>query len=425
MIGLAIKYDREKLGDGIHYNSIINERQKTNTIIIHFVTGLSQDTASLNAVIPYILAGSSSVYPTITELNKKLSELYGAVIKGSVSKMGDSQVLSLMAGCINDRYAFDGEKVTEDMTKVMTDCLVRPHLQNGVFFEKDFELKKQELIDDIEAEINEKRSFAFKRANMNIFNGEPAAVSVKGDVSRAEKLTAADAYKQYLELLKTAQIEIFFVGAQESAGCKKIITDALNSVGRAFGGDNSSAKSPLKSEVCRVTEKYDVAQSKMVMGFKTDCDDPVTMKLMNAIFGATPISKLFMNVREKLSLCYYCSSGYNDKKGVIYVDSGVEKENISKAEAEILNQLDAMRRGDFTDEETENARKAVINSWKGVSDGARSIAEWYFSRSYSGDSLSPEEMIEKLKKVTRDDIIKAADSLKLDTVYVLTGKENA
>lgn len=425
MIGLAIKYNREKLGDGIHYNSVINERQKTNTIIIHFVTGLSQETASLNAVIPYILAGSSSVYPTITELNKKLSELYGAVIKGSVSKMGDSQVLSLMAGCINDRYAFDGEKVTEDMTKVMTDCLVNPHLQNGVFFEKDFELKKQELIDDIEAEINEKRSFAFKRANMNIFNGEPAAVSVKGDVSRAEKLTAEGAYKQYLELLKTAQIEIFFVGAQESAGCKKIITDALNSVGRAFGGDNSSVKSPLKSEVCRVTEKYDVAQSKMVMGFKTDCDDPVTMKLMNAIFGATPISKLFMNVREKLSLCYYCSSGYNDKKGVVYVDSGVEKENISKAEVEILNQLDAMRRGDFTDEEMENARKAVINSWKGVSDGARSIAEWYFSRSYSGDSLSPEEMIEKLKKVTREDIVKAADSLKLDTVYVLTGKENA
>ena len=157
--------------------------------------------------------------------------------------------------------------------------------------------------------------------------------------------------------------------------------------------------------------------------FKTDCGDPVALKLMNAIFGATPISKLFMNVREKLSLCYYCSSGYNDKKGTLYVDSGVEQENIAKAEAEILNQLDAVRRGDFTDEDMENARKSIMNSWRGVSDGARSIAEWYFSRSYSGDSLSPEDMIEKLKKITREDVIKAAESVKLDTVYVLTGKE--
>lgn len=424
LMELAIKYNREKLADGIHYNSIINERQKTNTIMLHFVTELSEKNVSLNAVIPYVLAGSSEEYPTLTELNKKLAELYGAVIKGSVSKMGDSQVLSLMSGCINNRYTFDGEAVAEEMTRVLTGCLISPHIENGAFFEKDFELKKQELIDDIEAEINEKRSFAFKRANLSIFKDEPAAISVKGDKSNAVKITAAEAYEQYKRLLKTAQIEIIFVGAEELPSCKKILIDALNTIERTYGGDNSSEKSAVKDEVCRVTETYDVAQSKMVMAFKTDYDDPAVMKLMNAVFGATPISKLFMNVREKLSLCYYCSSGYNDKKGVIYVDSGVERENIKKAEAEILNQLEAMRKGDFTDEELENARKSVINSWKGVSDGARSIAEWYFSRSYSGDSKSPEELIEHLKNITREDVVKAAKSLKLDTVYVLTGKEN-
>ncbi|MGN0674283.1 MAG: M16 family metallopeptidase, partial [Oscillospiraceae bacterium] len=157
--------------------------------------------------------------------------------------------------------------------------------------------------------------------------------------------------------------------------------------------------------------------------FKSDNAERRAAKLMNAIFGATPFSKLFLNVREKLSLCYYCSSGYNDKKGVLYVDSGVEHANTGKAEAEILNQLSAMCKGDFTDEEMENARKAVINSWKGVSDGARSIAEWYFNQSYSGTAYSPEEQIEKLMKVTREEIIEAAKALKLDTVYVLTGKE--
>ena len=422
---MAIKYNREKLGNGIHYTSLINERQKTNTIIIHLVTELSEENASLNAIIPYVLASSSKTYPTLTALNKKLAELYGAVIKGSVSKIGDSQTLSLMAGCINNRYTFDGEKITEEMTKVLADCLVNPNIENGSFAEKDFMLKKQELIDDIEAEINEKRSYAFKRANLNIYKDEPAAISVKGDKSAAENITASKAYEQYKNLLKTAQIEIFFVGAEESESCKEILTQTFASIDRAYAGDNTSEKSKTKNELCRVTEVHDIAQSKMVMAFKTDYDNNIVIRLMNAIFGATPISKLFMNVREKLSLCYYCSSGFNNKKGVLYVDSGVEHDNTGKAEAEILNQLNAMCSGDFTDEEIENARKSIINSWKGVSDGARSIAEWYFNQSYSGKAYSPEEQIEKLMKVTREDIIEAAKSLKLDTVYVLSGKECA
>lgn len=423
LINLAIKYDRKKLGDGIHYTTLINERQKTNTLMIHLVTPLSAETASVNAVIPYILCGSSRNYPTLTLLNKKLSGLYGTVVKGAVSKMGDSQALSLMAGCINNRYTFDGEKITEEMTQILADCLIDPNITENGFAEKDFELKKQELLDDIDAEINEKRSYAFKRANLNIFRNEPAAISVKGDKEHAEKITAVSAYEQYKELLRTAQIEIFFVGASGSESCRDILAEALSKIDRSYAGDNHSEKSPIKDELCRVTEAHDVAQSKMVMAFKTDHENSVAMKLMNAIFGATPISKLFMNVREKLSLCYYCSSGYNDKKGVVYVDSGVEHANTGKAEAEILNQLAAVQNGDFSDEEMENARRAIVNSWNGVSDGARSIAEWYFNQSYSGRSDSPEDQINKLMNVTREDVIAAAKSLKLDTVYVLTGKE--
>ncbi len=422
---MAIKYNREKIGEGIHYNSIINERQKTNTIIIHLITELNAETASENAIVPYILANSCAAYPTITALNKKLSELYGAVLKGAVSKTGDSQTLSLMAGCINNRYTFDGEQITEELVQLMADALVNPNIEDNGFSRKDFELKKQELIDDIDAEINEKRSYAFKRANLNIFENEPASLSVKGDRKHAEILTAENCYSRYKKLLKTAQVEIIFVGAEHSESCKEILTNAFNSIDRNFAGNNTSVKSKLKNEVRRVVEKHDVAQSKMVMAFKTDYDNPVAMKLMNAIFGATPISKLFDNVREKLSLCYYCSSGINDKKGVVYVDSGVEHINTEKAEAEILNQLNAMCSGDFTDEEIENARKAVINAWKGVNDGARSIADWYFNQAYLGTSNSPEDQIEKIMKVSRDEIIEAAKSLKLDTVYILSGKESA
>lgn len=422
---MAITYSREMIGNGIYYNSIINKRQKTNTIIIHLITKLDSENASKNAIIPYLLASSSKSYPTITVLNKRLSELYGSAFKGAVSKMGDSQTLSLMAGCINNRYTFDGENITEELVKLMADALINPNIEDNGFARKDFELKKQELIDDIDAEINEKRSYAFKRANLNIFKNEPAALSVKGDRQCAEKLTAEICYEQYKTLLETAQIEVLFVGAEESTSCKKILTDTFSNIKREFAGNNTSAKSILKDEVCRVVEKHDIAQSKMVMAFKTDYDNIIAMKLMNAIYGATPISKLFDNVREKLSLCYYCSSGINDKKGVVYVDSGVEHINTEKAEAEILNQLNLMCNGEFSDEDIENARKALINSWRGVSDSARSIADWYYNQAYLGTSNSPEDNIELLMKVKREDIIEAAKSLKLDTVYILSGKESA
>ena len=420
---MPINYNREKIADGIHYTTIINKRLKTNYFIVHLVTELSEKTASLNAIIPAVLSATNAKLPTITDFSKKLSSLYGASLRGCAAKSSDNQDLVISAACINNRYCFDGEKITEELAGILADCLTDPHLEGGAFFESDFALKKRELLDDIDAEINEKRSYAFKRANQSIFKGEPAALSAKGDKEQAEKITAASAYEQYKKLLETAQIEIFLVGAEECGECKKILTDALLKINRNYGGDNFSKLSTLKSEVCRVTEPHDVAQSKMFMAFKTDYEDYPAMRLMLAIYGATPISKLFMNVREKLSLCYYCSSMYNDRKGVVYVDSGIEHSNAKKAEAEILNQLEAMKKGDFTDEEFDNARKAIVNVWKGTTDGARTIADWYFNQMDKKEISSPEEMIEKLMKVTREDVVAASNSLKLDTVYVLTGKE--
>lgn len=423
LINLSIIYKREKIGEGIHFTTLINKSQKLNSIFINLLTPLSMETVSENAIIPRILSDSSKDYPSMTLLNKKLYSLYGASLRGSVSKMGDSQILILSAGCINNRYTFDGEKITEELIELLTGCLISPNVSGNGFEEKDFELKKQELLDEIDAEINEKRAYAFKRANQSVYKNEPAAISVNGNKETAGKVTAVSAYEQYKKLLETAQIEICFVGEEYSENCRDLLAEAFSKIKRNYAGDAHSERSPFKTEVCRVTEDHDVAQSKMVMAFKTNYEDIVAMKLMNAVFGATPISKLFMNVREKLSLCYYCSSGINAAKGVVYVDSGVERSNVEKAEAEILNQLNAIRNGDFTDEEMENARRSIINKWKGIGDNASSIAGWYLEQIYNGRSDSPEDQIGKLMKVTRDDIISAANSLKPDTVYVLAGKE--
>lgn len=422
---MKISYKREKIADGIHFNSIRNASLKTNSIVVNLISPLSEDTASLNAAASYVLTDSSREYPTLVAISSKLEELYGAGLKGSVLRSGDNQFISIISSCINDRFAFDNENITEELAKVTLGCILDPHLDENGFYESDFALKKQELLDDIDAVINEKRSYALQRAGKIIYKGEPAAVSVKGERESAEKITGASSYEQYKKLLKTAQIEVFFVGADEPKGIKESICESFAKLDREYSGGNATKRSVIKASPEEFTDELEVAQCKMVLAFKSEKADRRAVKLMNAVFGATPFSKLFLNVREKLSLCYYCSSNYNDMKGVITVDSGVEKANIEKAKDEIIRQFELMQKGEFDEKEINEARLALINSLRSVNDSASGLVSWYMGQVFLGTELSPEEEIELLEKVTKEDIVEAAKLFRPDTVYVLKGKESA
>ena len=419
---MALAFNKQKLSDGVNFTSITDTRFKTNFIAINLITELNADTATANAIIPSVLSRSNSTYKTITEINKKLIALYGASINGDVSKMGDSQCVTMSASCIADTYTFNGEKITADLTDILLECLLSPNVENGEFSQKNFELNKLELIDDIDAEINEKRSYAVICASKRIFDGESAAITSHGDKEHAVALNPKASYEQYKILLKTSQIEIFFVGGGNPNDVKEKFEKAFKCLDREFKGFAKSAKSKLKSTICEATDTLDVAQSKMVMAFKTEDANIPSVKLMNSIFGQTPFSKLFTNVREKLSLCYYCSSGYEERKGVLIVDSGVEHENIEKARVEIINQLNEVSSGNFTEEETNNSLLSLINNHKAVNDSPYALANWYLRQAYNGTTFTPEQEIDRIKSVTRDDIITAAKSFKLDTVYVLTKK---
>lgn len=421
---MKISYKREKIAEGIHFSTINNPNLKTNSIVINLICPLSEKTASLNAVSSYFISDSSREYPSLAELSSRLEELYGARIKGTVCGSGDNQFITMICSCINDRFAFDNEKVTQELANVFLGCVLDPHIEENGFYSSDFALKKQELIDDIDAAINEKRSYALSQAAKIIYKGEPAEVRVKGDRRSAENVTSNSAYAQYKNMLKTAQIEAFFVGGGNAEEIQELVASKLSTLERNYNGDCHSEISSLKASPEIYTEELDVAQCKMVLAFKSDNADYFAAKLMNAIFGGTAFSKLFLNVREKLSLCYYCSSSFNSLKNVITVDSGVEEANIEKAREEILRQFELVQNGDFDEKEINEARLALINSLRGVNDSAASIVDWYNGQILKNTEYSPENEIEMLEKVTKEDIIRAAKSFKLDTVYVLKGKEN-
>ena len=146
--------------------------------------------------------------------------------------------------------------------------------------------------------------------------------------------------------------------------------------------------------------------------------------MVNAAFlCCTTYSKLFTNVREKLSLCYYCLASYNKHKGVMTIESGVERKNILKAKQEILNQLKLIQTGDFSDEEFNDTKKYICQSFEKVKDSLGALDNWYVLQSMQEKINSPEDAIEDIKNVKREDVIKASKEIYLDTVYVLTDEE--
>jgi predicted Zn-dependent peptidase len=392
-------------------------------MIINLLLPITADDASKTAFLSEYLGAVNEKYVTEKSLQLALSENYGAQITTSVQKYGDCQLLTLNASCINDRYAINGEKVTSNTAKILTDCFTKTLIKDGGFDTELFALKKRELIEEIMTEINDKRAYAVKRAGRTFYKNEPAAISQLGELTDAEKLTPEGTFSHYQKLLEKSLIEIYYTG-QSSDDAKNIaegvFKPAVTALKRSFESFIRFAKSPVKPEPERVTETLDVAQSKMVIAFKTPSEYVPGNQLLNAMFGGTPSSKLFLNVREKLSLCYYCTSSFNEYKGCFTVDSGVEAENAEAAEAEILVQLKALRSGDFTDDEIDSAKKAIINSLNTVVDSANAISAWYFSRLFGGSPETPEQRIKAIENVTRKDLIEAANRMKLDTVYLLT-----
>lgn len=415
-------FSRKSIADGVGYSVIIDPKFKSTRIKVMFITELKEETAASNAIAVGVMGASNSRYKNISEITSKLNALYGASINIDIVKQGDFQRLCLGVTSINNRFALEGEDVNGEVLDILLDCIFSPNAQNGEFAKEPFDFGKKDLLDSIESEINNKRGYAVLQTQRKAFAGENSENSPYGTKETAAAVTPHDAYDAYLRLLTDSRVEVYFVGAEEDPRVEKKIAESFSKLGRKICDYDFIRSSPLKKEVLRVEEKLDVNQCKMVMAFKTENSNRYAMKFMNTIFGGTPFSKLFMNVREKLSLCYYCSSNYSPIKQALFVDCGVEEENVAKAEAEILNQLEEIRKGNFSMEDMENSLLSIENSLKGVGDTTGSYINWYYGCLVYGEVISPSETVNRYRAVTKEQIIEAAKSLALDTVYVMKGE---
>lgn len=416
--------NRRKIADGVYFSSITDKRYKKNLISVAFSTQLSEDTATENVIVPVLLTKCNSKLPTYKAFNNKMSRLYASGIGGTAGRQYDLQTISFGAYYLDDIYALSGEKMTGIMTDILIDCLTSPVAENGVFSEKFVELEKKTVIDNIETAINDKRSYAIERAMKTICKGEPASVCSYGTVEKAKLITPDSAYKAYRRMLETMPCEIICTGCSNFDGVAEKFAAAFEKAGRHDIENTTIALSPVKTQTEEVTERLTVNQSKLVLGFKSHSDDDAALVLLQKIFGGTTSSKLFRNVREKMSLCYYCSAARNDLKGIMLVNSGVENENIEKTKEAVIDQLEEIKNGNFTNEDINFAEMAIKNDFKSVADSAGNVSNWYFDCIRKNDIVTPEEKLGRYLGVSKERIIAAAKSMVLDSVYVLTGNEN-
>lgn len=422
---MALQPTKQPLDVGAEMLCLSDSRFKTMQITVALLLPLAEKTAAAYALLPYLLRRGCAEYPDFTALQRRLDELYGARITADVSRLGEAQALVLTAQSLNDRMALQKEPVAAECAGLLCRMLFDPALQDGLFRSADVEQEKRCLIETIESEINEKRLYARRRCEELLCKGEPYAISRYGRADEVAALTPADVTGAWKRALSEAQIRIIVQGGDGDA-----VADAfrrqLSAIDRHPVPVVTKTDTPAKPEVAEGREAMDVNQSKLVMGFRLPMAEPdgdvSAARLMVALFGGTPHSLLFRHVRERLSLCYYCLAGFDRLKGIMLVDSGVQLDKVEEARAEILRQLDSVRRGDFTDEDLESAKRSLTSQFETVPDLQSTLAGYYLAQALLPKLTSPDSAAGEVEAVTRERVMAAARNAALDSVYLIAEK---
>lgn len=412
------------INDNISLHYIPMTKLKTTAVSIYLHRQLNRDEASKNALLPHLLKNGSADFCNREEISKYLDNLYGARMACGISKKGDIHIINFEGESISDKYAPNGEQLTRDLINLLLSLIFNAPKK---FSEEVFETERKNSITKIENIINDKRIYANYRCQEEMAKGDIFSIPRLGYVEDLKKLTADDMHDYYEKIITSTKIDIFVCGDTDIKAVEKTIKSYTEKF--SFTKAEIACSHILKPvrDVQNITESLNVTQGKLSVGFLTDTsskdEDIYAMSLANAIFGGGAQSKLFNNVRVKLSLAYYAGSVLNGSKGFLVVNAGIEFANFQKAYDEILVQLDEMKKGNITELEFEASKNFMINSLNSTYDDQFSLISYYFGGILLDDNIEIEDYKKRITKLTMDDVVKAINKVHLDTVYFLCGGE--
>ncbi len=417
----------QNIAEGIRFCSVKTDKFKTCRVNISLAMPLDKN-ASARAILPFMFSRRCAKYPDYTSLNRVLDELYGAAVSAGVLKRGEAQVISFSMSAIDDRFALDGDKVALECTKLLADMIFDPLTEGESFPEDIIEQEKRLLVEAIENELNDKRRYAMLRCEQLMFADEAYGVNRFGSVEDVKALTPDVVYAAWRDVLEKATVQITMVSSMDPQPIVDLIREKFSEIERHPVEIKTLFVSGLpKPEY--ISESMPLKQGKLVMGFRTGMrseDDMMpAMKVAVDIFGGGTYSKLFSVVREKMSLCYYCSAALFNSKGIVMVQSGIEDANEEKAKNEIINQLRLTAEGEFTDEDFSSSIKSLTDSILGNSDTPEEITAWYASQILRNELKAPETYAKELGSVDRAEVVRAAKTIMLDTIFMLKSSGEA
>ncbi len=409
---------------GVTLRTFRDTRFKQGALSIQFVRLMSSREAAQNALLPSLLLRGTRRCPTIRAITEHLDMLYGASVSPLVRRIGDYQTTGLYLNFMDDRFALPGDQVLSPMLSFLGEILLEPLTEDGRFLPPLVESEKKNLISAIESDLNDKRVYAMGQLLKAMCREDTFGIPRLGEPEQVASITPDGLFRHYQEVLRTSPIDIFYVGSAHAEAVARLLQPIFASLPRACV--SLPPQSPFHPCAGGDTvETMDVAQGKLCMGFVT----PITnrspefaaMQVMNTLFGSGMTSKLFMNLREKMSLCYSIGSGYYAGKGIVAVSAGIDFQKEDLTRQEVLRQLNACRSGNITDEELTAAKEALLSTLRATHDAPSAIEGYYATAALSGLDLTPQSYMDAIGKVTREDVISAADSLTLHTTYFLKG----
>ncbi|MBQ9664524.1 MAG: insulinase family protein [Oscillospiraceae bacterium] len=421
-----MEYSRVEIRPGVWLTHLREDKFKTACFSVHLLSQLNRETASMNALIPYVLRRGTGQYPDMETLSARMEELYGTVIEPSIRRIGEIHCCGFYASFPEDDFLPGEKRVLNDATALTLQMLLAPLTRGGLLLPAYVESEREKLLDLIASRVNNKRSYAVIRCIEEMCCCEDFSVSRYGDEESCRSINYKKLSRHYRTLLQTCPIELFYCGRASLAEMKAILRDQLATLPRGEIDDEIGTEirmNALEEQPRYAEEEMDVAQANLVIGWRLgECmEDPdfAALYVFNDVFGGSPSSKLFLNVREKLSLCYYASSVIDVRKGLLLVSSGIQLSNCEAAKKEIFAQLDAVREGNFTDEELETAKAGVISDLRSTPDSQAALESFYLAQAVSGADYSPDDLAALVSEVTAERVTAIARTVECDQIYLL------
>lgn len=413
------------LADRVRLVSEQTSRFKTGRISVSAALPMD-DKAAANSLLIYLLKRSCKEYPDFSLLNGKLDELYGASVSAGVAKIGEAQVLSLSMTCLDDRFALTDESIVEQCAQLLASMLFKPNCKCGSFGADNLAMEKRLLIQRIEEELNDKRTYAFNKCIEYMCANEAYGKDKYGTIEEIQNVKMADVYAAWKNMLSTAIFQITVSGSADADNIAGIFEKYFKKIER----------NPVMPETVfilrgghfnRYEETFPVNQGKLVIGFRAGMqhsrDNIFAITVMNDIFGMGTYSKLFMNVREKLSLAYYCWSRLVASKGIVLVEGGIDTDKEKKVSAEILAQLSDLRNGKTDPEVLDSSKRSLKERYTFTTP--EGICSWYAAQVLENEIITPEDTVSGIETVTMEQVCEAAKKLSIDTIYMLKAQEEA